>query len=248
MRCNEPARQAELQSLHIIGRVRSCFGQKFGTPRQPGLVPSARAEIVLQPEFAKTEALQGLEEYSHLWVLFWFHLSAEQGWRPTVRPPRLGGNRRAGVFATRSPFRPNPIGLSVVECRGWRQQGGQTSILIANHDLVDGTPVIDIKPHLPYADCPTGGAAAEAYAHRPGKRLQVVFGPGARERLAALPEPRSAELERLIRETLRLDPRPAYRDAAEERRYGIQLAGWEIGWRCREGQAWVESIQAMSGA
>ncbi len=234
--------------LPVIARVRSCFGQKFGTPRQPGLAPSARAELVLQPGFDQAEALQGIEDYSHLWVLFWFHHSAAQGWRPTVRPPRLGGNARMGVFATRSPFRPNPIGLSVVENLGLLAGEHARGILIGNHDLVDGTPVLDIKPYLPYSDSPGLAVAPPEFADRPADALEVTFDQTARRVLAVLPRAEAQALEKLVRETLALDPRPAYQYGVEGRRYGTRLGGYEVRWFCHEGIAHVVDIDAMGSA
>lgn len=244
---SEMAGKGERLSLHVIARVRSCFNEKFGTPRQPGLAPSARAELVLQPGFDRFEALQGVDAYSHLWVLFWFHRSAGQGWRPTVRPPRLGGNQRAGVYATRSPFRPNPVGLSVVENLGIRRRGGACSILIGNHDLVDGTPVLDIKPYLPYADSPVDATAPDAYAQRPQMRLRVEFEPDARRVLARLPTADATALEALIRETLALDPRPAYQAGGSGRRYGARLADYEVRWVCDDTVARVLTVCAVDG-
>ncbi|MCC5856928.1 MAG: tRNA (N6-threonylcarbamoyladenosine(37)-N6)-methyltransferase TrmO [Ectothiorhodospiraceae bacterium] len=233
--------QAEVLQLRIIARVRSCFHEKFGTPRQPGLVPGSRADLVMAPGFDQPEALDGIEGYSHLWILFWFHQSAGQGWRPTVRPPRLGGNRRSGVFATRSPFRPNPVGLSVVECLGWTRRGSELCLRIGNHDLVEGTPVLDIKPYLPYADQPPGVDVPAAYAERPQARLRVEFSEQARQRLAALPAEQARELETLIAETLTLDPRPAYQ-TGPGRRYGMRLVGQDVGWSCDGDRVRVDRI------
>ncbi len=233
----------ELPALQIIGHVEGCFPQKFGTPRQPGLVAGATARIVLRGAAARAEALQGLEAYSHLWVLFWFHLSAAQGWKPTVRPPRLGGNRRLGVFATRSPFRPNPVGLSLVEFRGRDMVGGETVLHIAGHDLVDGTPVLDIKPYLPYADTAPAARAPEAFADPPETRLQVRYTEPARGYLDGLAPDDAARLEGLITQTLALDPRPAYRGGEQLARHGMRLAGHEVGWRVADGAALVERIE-----
>lgn len=232
-----------LPALQIIGHVESCYQQKFGTPRQPGLVSGATARILLRGDSARAEALQGLEAYSHLWVLFWFHLSAARGWRPTVRPPRLGGNRRLGVFATRSPFRPNPVGLSLVEFRGWEMAGREAVLHIAGHDLVDGTPVLDIKPYLPYADAAPAARAPDAFTDAPGTRLQVRYAEPARAYLTGLAPDLAARLECLITQTVALDPRPAYRSGEQAACHGMRLAGHEVGWRVADGAALVERIE-----
>ncbi|MCC5812397.1 MAG: tRNA (N6-threonylcarbamoyladenosine(37)-N6)-methyltransferase TrmO [Ectothiorhodospiraceae bacterium] len=243
----QPAPTASaLPTLQIIGRVESCYQQKFGTPRQPGLVAEATAKILLCGDSARAEALQGLEAYSHLWVLFWFHLSAAQGWRPTVRPPRLGGNRRLGVFATRSPFRPNPVGLSLVEFRGWEMTGGEAVLHIAGHDLVDGTPVLDIKPYLPYADAAPEARAPAAFTDAPETRLLVRYAEPARGYLAGLAVEHAARLESLITQTLALDPRPAYRGDEQAARHGMRLAGHEVGWQVVGGTALVDRIEPAS--
>lgn len=223
--------------LTPIGVIASCFDEKFGTPRQPGLAPAASAELILSPPFDAPECLRGLEECSHVWLLFGFHLSAAQGWSPTVRPPRLGGNRRLGVFATRSPFRPNPIGLSVVELAGLIEEPSRRGLRLRNHDLVDGTPVFDIKPYLPYSDAlpqaqPPAGFAA------PPPRLPVRFSAAAEAALAEC-EP---QFRQLLIDTLALDPRPAYRQSQDSAEYGVSLSGRNIRWRMDYGDIYVESI------
>ena len=151
--------------IRPVGIVRSCFGGKFAVPRQPGLCPSAWGELVFEPEFRQPEALRGIEGFSHLWLIFGFHLTADAGWHPTVRPPRLGGNERVGVFASRSTFRPNGLGLSLVRLEGVEVREKEGSVLLLGGvDLVDGTPVYDVKPYLPYAESlpdAAGGFAAE---------------------------------------------------------------------------------------
>ena len=139
--------------MKTIAYVRNDFSSKFGVPRQPGLVPEVVSTIVFEPEYRVAEALRGLEEYSHLWLLWLFSETRREGWSPTVRPPRLGGNTRVGVFATRSPFRPNPIGLSCVKLEGVEWEGADApALLVSGADLVDGTPIYDVKPYIPYAD------------------------------------------------------------------------------------------------
>ncbi|HSP44184.1 MAG TPA: tRNA (N6-threonylcarbamoyladenosine(37)-N6)-methyltransferase TrmO, partial [Luteolibacter sp.] len=153
-------------TLDPIGIVRSCFGEKFAGPRQPGLCPSAWGELILHPPYRSHEAVRGLEGFSHIWLIFGFHETAAQGWSPTVRPPRLGGNQRVGVFASRSTFRPNGLGLSLVRLEGIDEDSPDAPVLkLGGLDLIDGTPVYDIKPYLPYAesvpDAHAGFAAAE---------------------------------------------------------------------------------------
>jgi tRNA-Thr(GGU) m(6)t(6)A37 methyltransferase TsaA len=223
--------------LTPIGVIASCFDEKFGTPRQPGLAPAARAELILTPPFDAVESLRGLEECSHVWLLFGFHLSAAQGWSPTVRPPRLGGNRRLGVFATRSPFRPNPIGLSVVELAGLIEEPGRRGLRLRNHDLVAGTPVFDIKPYLPYSDALPQARPPAGFEAAP-PRLPVHFSAAAEAVLAGC----DAQFRQLLVDTLSLDPRPAYRQPEAGAEYGVSLAGRNVRWRMGEGGVYVESI------
>lgn len=224
-----------------IGLVHSCFNARFGTPRQPGLVPSATAELVLLPPYDHPDSLRGLESCSHVWLLFLFHASAGQGWSPTVRPPRLGGNRRIGVFASRSPFRPNPIGLSVVELAGLIDRPGARGLLLRNHDLVDGTPVLDIKPYIPYSDALPQARSPVGF-EQPPPRWPVRFAPAAEADLAAAP----ADLRTLIVETLALDPRPAYRQEESGRVHGVTLAGYNIRWQVVEGAIQVERVELLT--
>ena len=143
----------EQHSIKVIARIRSDFKTKFGVPRQSGLVEALRARIVFEPEYRNADALRGIEGFSHLWLIWQFSEAVREDWSPTVRPPRLGGNERMGVFATRSPFRPNAIGLSCVRIEGVEQTAEGSVLLVSGADLMDGTPIYDIKPYLPYADC-----------------------------------------------------------------------------------------------
>ena len=206
-----------------IGVVESCFGEKFGTPRQSGIVESARGRIVFSDE-VDDEACRGLEEFSHLWLVFLFDQVAEEETRWLVRPPRLGGNEKKGVFATRSPFRPNRIGLSLVKF----ESVGVGSLEVSGLDLVDGTPILDVKPYLPYVESVPD--AKGGFAETAPVRMEVVF--------------QFDDLEggdrRLISEALSLDPRPAYHDDPE-RIYGCLLAGYEVKWRAEEGKIKVLS-------
>ncbi|WP_246589651.1 tRNA (N6-threonylcarbamoyladenosine(37)-N6)-methyltransferase TrmO [Marinobacterium ramblicola] len=222
----------ETISMQPIGVIHSAFSEKFGIPRQPGLAGSLSATIELYPEFGSPEAVRGLEEASHIWLIFLFSATADQGWKPTVRPPRLGGNKRLGVFASRSPFRPNPIGLSPVELIGIRRQGSKVLLDVRGADLLDGTPILDIKPYLPYSD-----ALPEAQFTLAEKietlDLPINWQPAARDALVKLSQQLKQPLEQQIADVLRCDPRPAYqRDP--ERIYGIALHGLNIRFRITE--------------
>ncbi|MBM6724074.1 tRNA (N6-threonylcarbamoyladenosine(37)-N6)-methyltransferase TrmO [Pseudoflavonifractor phocaeensis] len=206
--------------MHIIARIRSDFPTKFGIPRQSGLVEDLRATVVFEPEYRNPDALRGLEEFSHLWLIWQFSQAVRETWSPTVRPPRLGGNTRMGVFATRSPFRPNPIGLSCVRLVGMEKDPELGHVLVvAGADLMDGTPILDIKPYLPYADShpeALGGFTGNVG----GKVLEVDFPP---ELLDQVPEDKR---EALIG-VLSRDPRPSYQHDPG-RVYGMAFAGLEV--------------------
>lgn len=229
-----------------IGHLRSPFTDKFGIPRQPRLVPAARAWLDLRPDLAREEALRGLEGYSHLWLLWVFHedcLEARQ--RLTVRPPRLGGRASVGVFASRAPYRPNPIGLSAVTLHGWRRDGGQLSLELGGVDLLDGTPVLDIKPYVPYADCIAeargGFAVAPADLAPPPP---VRFAPAALSGIAAADPDGSRDLRALIAQVLAQDPRPGYMDRYPRRQhFALRLFDQEICWRHAAGELVVESVR-----
>lgn len=231
-------RRMEIQPIAV---VRSCFGGKFGVPRQPGLCPSAWGELVFEPDYRQAEALRGIEGFSHLWLIFGFHLTAEGGWSPTVRPPRLGGNERVGVFASRSTFRPNGLGLSLVKLEGVAKREGQgTVLLLGGIDLVDGTPVFDVKPYLPYAEAPEdarGGFAVDA-----PQRLRVSA-KGA-DGFDRLPE-RSRQV---IIEALALDPRPAIGRDEEGRIYGAGLCGMEVKFRVEGDTCHIVRVEPASGS
>jgi tRNA-Thr(GGU) m(6)t(6)A37 methyltransferase TsaA len=207
-----------------IGHIRSCFSEKFGIPRQPGLVSDARAVVEIDPAFQRIEAFQALEGFSHIWILFVFH-QCGGAWKTKVRPPRLGGNRRVGVFASRSGFRPNPIGQSVVELVSIAAGSGSLQLHIKDVDLLDGTPVLDIKPYLPYADCRTQATAGYA-ADTPLATKQVVFSTAAAQACRQLECDSRPNLRSLITRLLSLDPRPGYADASGKRDYGMRL--WDL--------------------
>ena len=168
-----------------IGVIRSPYKEKFAVPRQPGLVKNGGGELYLLPPYNQADAVRGLENFSHLWILFVFHQTMEGGWRPTVRPPRLGGNARMGVFATRSTFRPNPIGMSLVELKGIRCQKEHVVLELGSLDLVDGTPVVDIKPYLPFAEALPEASASYAQ-QAPQAEVAVSFTPETEARLLEL--------------------------------------------------------------
>jgi tRNA-Thr(GGU) m(6)t(6)A37 methyltransferase TsaA len=225
-----------------VGLVRSPFREKFGIPRQPGLVPEARAVLELHPPFDRPDAVQGLDEFSHLWLIYRFHGVEPDRRTLRVRPPRLGGNRRLGVFATRSMYRPNSIGLSVVALEAVENAAGRVRLHLGGVDLLDGTPVLDIKPYLPYADSlphARGGFAD----HPPEVRLAVRFGAAAERVLAGRSD--GPQLRRLIAALLALDPRPAYRSGERgdpSRQFGMRLQDLDVRWRVESGVVRVESL------
>ena len=230
-------------TLDPIATVRSCFGGKFGVPRQPGLCPSAWGELVFHDTYRSPEAVRGIEGFSHLWLIFGFHETVEQGWKPTVRPPRLGGNQRVGVFASRSTFRPNGLGLSLVKLEGVDTTSPDSPILrLGGLDLLDGTPVYDVKPYLPYAESlpdATAGFAQEAIP-----RLPVEVDVAAAADFGKLSERAQA----LIREVLSLDPRPATQMADEGREFGATLCGRNVRFTVSRGICRILRIGGVEGS
>ena len=203
-----------------IGVIRSPYKEKFAVPRQPGLVKHGGGELHLVAPYNQADAVRGLESFSHLWILFVFHQTMEGGWRPTVRPPRLGGNARMGVFATRSTFRPNPIGLTCVKLDRVELTGNGPIIHVLGADLRDGTPIYDIKPYIPFADChpdATGGWIEDA----PWQELDVEFSQTLQDKIP------SAKLPGLV-EVLRQDPRRAGSKHEPNRVYHLAYAGLDI--------------------
>ena len=204
--------------MEVIARIHNDFPTKFGLPRQAGLAPSLRSKIVFEPAYRIAEALRGLEDFTYIWLIWGF--SASEGWNPTVRPPRLGGNVRMGVFATRSPFRPNPIGLSSVRLESIEKDGDNGQVLIVSGaDLMDGTPIYDIKPYLPGVDAHPDAADGFVGANRQSI-LEVEIAPSLAAKLS------DSQLATL-REILAQDPRPAYHDDPD-RMYGLSYAGFDI--------------------
>jgi tRNA-Thr(GGU) m(6)t(6)A37 methyltransferase TsaA len=224
-----------------IGTIESCFPEKFGIPRQSGLVPAARAIIRLKPERALRESLRGLSGFSHLWVVFVFHQAG--GWKPMVRPPRLGGGKKVGVLATRSPHRPNPIGLSVVRVIGMAP-GARLGpeIEVSGGDFLDGTPVLDLKPYIPYADSLPNARAA--WASRRPRRIPVAFTSEAR---AACRESPHSGLLKLVRQMVAEDPRPAFQArAGGESEYSARLLDLDVHWTVKNGRALVRRLSPPS--
>lgn len=206
--------------LKIIAHIKTDFSSKFGIPRQSGLVDELEATIIFEPEYRNPDALRGIEEYSHLWLLWQFSECVGKEWTPTVRPPRLGGNKRMGVFATRSPFRPNPVGLSSVKLLGVEKTEKHGCVLrVAGADLLDGTPIYDIKPYLPYVDSHPEASNGFALDEKEGK-LTVDF---PNELLNTIP----AEKQAALKAVLAQDPRPGYQDIPD-RIYGIEFAGFDV--------------------
>ena len=236
---------SENLTLRPIGRIRTEFPEKFGIPRQSGLVEALRARVVFEPAFRRPEALRGLEAYSHLWLIWQFSQVVAEGqdganWRPTVRPPRLGGNRRMGVFATRSPYRPNALGLSCVRLLGVEPAGPEGPVLtVGGADLLDGTPIYDIKPYVPYADAhpEASGGFADRIERR---RLTVDFPPHLLERV---PEDKREGLTGVLAQ----DPRPAYQ-ADPERVYGMAFAGLEVRFTVEGERLTVQDVNPAGNA
>ncbi|GIU46923.1 tRNA (N6-threonylcarbamoyladenosine(37)-N6)-methyltransferase TrmO [Shewanella sairae] len=216
--------------IQAVAYCRTPYKQKFGIPRQPGLVSAARGFVELAPPFNQIDAVRGLEQYSHLWLLFCFHENLAAGWKTTVRPPRLGGNEKLGVFATRSTFRPNGIGQSVVKLHAVHTHNGKVSLEISGMDLLDGTPIIDIKPYIPFSDSienAQGGIAQDA----PGL-ANVYFNEQAQVQLTKYQQnPAYPRLAELIEGVLAQDPRPAYKKAkADPKLYQVALYDLDILW------------------
>ena len=216
-----------------IALIHSPYKEKFAVPRQPGLVASATAELEILPPYDDINAFSGLEAFSHLWLVFVFHKnspsSKSQQWSPTVRPPRLGGNKRVGVFATRSPSRPNPIGLSLVQFHGIKKANGKIFLQLSSIDLVDGTPVLDIKPYIPYADAKPDALAGFAQSE-PEALMKIQFSEKAAGKIEQCLNSHP-NLQQLIIEVLQQDPRPAYKkNQPDSKIYAVHLSNFNISW------------------
>ena len=227
-----------MDALQVIARIHTELPEKFGVPRQSGLVPQLRGRIVFEPAYRNPDAVRGLEDFSHLWLIWQFSGAIRQDWSPTVRPPRLGGNRRMGVFATRSPFRPNHLGLSSVRLERVEQSEALGPVLhVCGADLMDGTPIFDIKPYLPYTDAhpdATGGFT-QSYT---GYHLEVIFPPDLLEQVPP-------DLRPALTGVLAQDPRPSYQDDPE-RVYGIAFGGLEVKFKVCEKTLAVVSVEKSS--
>lgn len=228
-------------SVKPVATIRTPFRQKFAIPRQPRLVREAKGDIHLLEGFDHPDGVRGLTDFSHLWLLFLFHQNLEKGWRPLVRPPRLGGNDRLGVFATRSTFRPNGIGMSAVKLEGVEMRQGKPVIRVSGVDLLDGTPLLDIKPYLPYSDAipdALGGFADQS----PDAGISVSFSESALQALR-MAEQQHPGLQALIENLLRQDPRPAYHKRTQSRdSYGVALYQYNIKWSVEGDNARVTDI------
>ncbi len=230
-------------NLDPIATVRSCFGGKFGVPRQPGLCPSAWGRLVFHETYRSAEAVRGIEGFSHLWLVFGFHETLDQGWKPTVRPPRLGGNQRVGVFASRSTFRPNGLGLSLVKLEGVDFSAVDSPVLLLGGlDLLDGTPVYDVKPYLPYAEALP--EANSGFAREEIPRLLVQVDDAAAEDFENLTERARA----VLMEALSLDPRPATQVADTGREFGAGLCGNNVRFVVSDGICRILRIELAEGS
>ncbi|WP_166423933.1 tRNA (N6-threonylcarbamoyladenosine(37)-N6)-methyltransferase TrmO [Paraglaciecola sp. 20A4] len=227
-------------NLHPLGVIHTPYQQKFAIPRQPNLVNAAYGEIVFDEGFDDPNMLRGIEQFSHLWLLFQFHKTVEQGWSPMVRPPRLGGNKKQGVLATRSTFRPNGIGMSVVKFDSVQHKNGRLSLLVKGVDLLDGTPIIDIKPYVPWAD--SIPSATGGFADKPPSTMAVYFETQCTNQLTHW-QNHYPQLTALIEQVLAQDPRPAYKAKQDsDKEYGMNLFDLNIRWRVSEHANYVTSI------
>ncbi len=222
--------------LRPIARYEGELPEKFGVPRQAGVVPALEGRVVFEPEYRDPEALRGIEGFSHLWLIWQFseNLRPDGDWSPTVRPPRLGGNVRMGVFATRSPFRPNGLGLSCVRLLAVEKDAERGMVLrVGGADLMDGTPIFDVKPYVPYADAHPEASAG--FAPDPGKILEVVYLPGTEEKIP--PEKREA-----LRGVLANDPRPRYQNDPQ-RVYGLRFGEQNVKFTVSDGVLTVRDVE-----
>jgi len=219
--------------IEPIGWVSSPYKEKFGAPRQSGVVPEAIGYLHFHPEYRVTDAFREIENYSHIWIIFHFHQAEKDGWKATVRPPELGGNMRVGVFATRSPFRPNNMGMTVLELLAVEDHSEHgISLKVAGLDVVDRTPVLDVKPYVPYADAQP---EAKVGFSAPPEKLEVVWG-------MSIPEELSAEEVACIEASIAADPRPAYQRDEQGRGYGMRIGVWNVIWTVNMGIACIGSM------
>lgn len=219
-------------SMHFqfpaIGIIHSCFKEKFGIPRQPGLAPLAQAQLELLAPYDDPTAIEGIETSSHIWVQFVFHANSRETWKPKVRPPRLGGNKSIGVFATRSPVRPSPIGLSVVKLDGVEKRDGKLLLNLSGVDFLDGTPVLDIKPYVPYVDSISN--AVNTFASAPPAFIPVQLNTEQLIFCAEYQQATQIDLKELIQQILQQDPRPQYQAPGTDKMYGMKLLNLDLRW------------------
>ena len=220
--------EPELLPMRPIGYIRTPFPDKFGTPRQPALVPSAEGTLLIEPWVGGPEVVRGLEGFSHVWLLFWFHHAKDR--KAVVRPPRLKGKEKVGIFATRAPHRPNPIGMSVCRLLSIERVNTRIMLRLGGIDLVDKTPIFDVKPYLPYTDALP--QATSGWAEEPIPRLPVTF-------LVPVPE----GIEALLTELLTLDPRPNSHHKRERPEYVLHVSGFEVRWEVSDAGVVVRSIE-----
>ncbi|EOX4458256.1 TPA: tRNA (N6-threonylcarbamoyladenosine(37)-N6)-methyltransferase TrmO [Vibrio diabolicus] len=231
-----------MYSIEPIGVIETPYKEKFAVPRQPRLVPTAKARVKLLGAANSPEAVRGLEQFSHVWLLFLFDQNLEAGWKPTVRPPRLGGNERIGVFASRSTFRPNGIGMSAVEVKGVTKQGDQIYLDLGSVDLVDGTPIVDIKPYIPYSD--SISEAQGGYADQEPEKSQVTFSTQA---LATIENRSDTDYVRsVIEQVLAQDPRPAYKKSKpDDKEYAVNLFDLNVKFTATSNLITVTAIESF---
>ncbi|HCE2053039.1 TPA: tRNA (N6-threonylcarbamoyladenosine(37)-N6)-methyltransferase TrmO [Vibrio parahaemolyticus] len=231
-----------MYSIEPIGIIETPYKEKFAVPRQPRLVPAAKARVKLLGEANSPEAVRGLEQFSHVWLLFLFDQNLKAGWKPTVRPPRLGGNERIGVFASRSTFRPNGIGMSAVEVKGITKKGDQIYIDLGSVDLVDGTPIVDIKPYIPYSDAIP--EAIGGYAGEEPEKSNVTFSSQA---LAMLTKRSDTQyVQSVIEQVLAQDPRPAYKkNKPDTKEYAVNLFDLNVKFSVNSNLITVTAIESF---
>ncbi|WP_285163050.1 tRNA (N6-threonylcarbamoyladenosine(37)-N6)-methyltransferase TrmO [Shewanella goraebulensis] len=242
---NKYSKQSFSSQIEAVAICRTPYKQKFGIPRQPGLV-NVRGWVELAPHVNNLDAVRGIEQYSHLWLLFCFHENLAQGWKNTVRPPRLGGNEKLGVFATRSTFRPNGIGQSVVKLHNVVQRNGKVCLEISGMDLLDGTPIIDIKPYIPFSDSIDN--ASGGIAQSTPKLIEVEFSQLAQEQLADYSSTQQlVNLQQVVNDVLAQDPRPAYKKAKlDPKIYQVALYDIDIFWHINNDKIEVIEIKPTS--
>jgi tRNA-Thr(GGU) m(6)t(6)A37 methyltransferase TsaA len=233
------------QNVHIapIGIIHSCFTEKFGIPRQPGMVASATARLELFTPFNREEMVRGLEQFSHIWIHFRFHQTVEEGWKSTVRPPWLGGRKRVGIFASRSPHRPNYMGLSVVRLDSVVREKGKSYLELSGIDFLDNTPVFDIKPYVPYSDSIPSASCGYARGEKPV--VKVAFSEKAEVFCAEYQGKRGRNIRQLIEDMIRNDPRPASQKNGKDN-FGMSLWNVNIRWKVQQECFYIESCEELS--